>query len=207
MSLSGTIGSTTSAANGQGIDTLDEPVMDTIMRDLRSIWDKLKMVLMPRKDSRNILRDWDLWGPLLLCLLLSLRLSLTAPDSQVATVFTSIFVIIWGGAAIVTVNTKLLGGKLSIFQTICVLGYCIFPLVLASAVCLVISSILARGLIVLAAFGWSVVASMGFLNDVNLGNRKALAVYPMCLFYFIIGWMVLISRSVWELGSSGKMSG
>ncbi|KAI8613017.1 Yip1 domain-containing protein [Chytriomyces sp. MP71] len=181
------------------IDTLDEPVMDTMMRDLRSIAEKLKLVLVPRKDSKDVLRDWDLWGPLLLCLGLSLRLSLTAPDAQVAAVFTSIFVIIWGGAAIVTVNSKLLGAKLSIFQTICVLGYCIFPLVLASIVGLLVSSILARGIIVLGAFGWSVVASMGFLNDVNLGNRKALAVYPMCLFYFIIGWMILISRSVFEL--------
>ncbi|KAJ3400168.1 Tubulin polyglutamylase ttll5 [Chytriomyces hyalinus] len=214
MSLSGSIGQplmpTNTSASGNDMadinakpltDTLDEPVMDTIMRDLKSISDKLKMVLVPRKDSKNILRDWDLWGPLLLCLGLSLRLSLTAPESQVATVFTSIFVIIWGGAAIVTLNTKLLGGKLSIFQTICVLGYCIFPLVLASIVCLLVSSIIARALIVAASFGWSIVASMGFLNDVNLGNRKALAVYPMCLFYFIIGWMILISRSIFELGA------
>ncbi|KAJ3235001.1 Yip1 member 6 [Chytriomyces hyalinus] len=214
MSLSGSIGQPLMPSNTSALgsdmpdlnakplaDTLDEPVMDTIMRDLKSISDKLKMVLVPRKDSKNILRDWDLWGPLLLCLGLSLRLSLTAPESQVATVFTSIFVIIWGGAAIVTLNTKLLGGKLSIFQTICVLGYCIFPLVLASIVCLLVSSIIARAVIVAASFGWSIVASMGFLNDVNLGNRKALAVYPMCLFYFIIGWMILISRSIFELGA------
>lgn len=38
----------------------------------------------------------------------------------------------WGGAFVVTVNTKLLGGKISFFQCVCVLGYCIFPIVLAA---------------------------------------------------------------------------
>ncbi len=39
----------------------------------------------------------------------------------------------WGGSFIVTVNTKLLGGNISFFQCVCVLGYCIFPIVLAAA--------------------------------------------------------------------------
>lgn len=33
-----------------------------------------------------------------------------------------------------TINTKLLGGKISFFQCVCVLGYCIFPIVMAAAV-------------------------------------------------------------------------
>ncbi len=34
----------------------------------------------------------------------------------------------------VTINTKLLGGHISFFQCVCVLGYCIFPVVLAAAI-------------------------------------------------------------------------
>ena len=34
----------------------------------------------------------------------------------------------------VTVNTKLLGGKISFFQCVCVLGYCIFPIVLGAVI-------------------------------------------------------------------------
>ncbi len=46
--------------------------------------------------------------------------------------FGVVFLVMWGGAFVVTVNTKLLGGKISFFQCVCVLGYCIFPIVLAA---------------------------------------------------------------------------
>lgn len=54
----------------------------------------------------------DLWGPLLLCLLLASLLGLKAPNDQAPLVFAGVFVIIWCGAGVVTVNGKLLGGKL-----------------------------------------------------------------------------------------------
>ena len=69
-------------------DTLDEPVSATIVililfesshsiafkqwRDLKNIGYKLKQVLWPVGNTKNILKDWDLWGPLLLCLALSM---------------------------------------------------------------------------------------------------------------------------------------
>lgn len=46
--------------------------------------------------------------------------------------FGVLFLIMWGGAFVVTVNTKLLGGHISFFQCVCVLGYCVFPIVLAA---------------------------------------------------------------------------
>ncbi len=53
--------------------TLDEPVSDTIIRDLRKVAFKLKFVLVPYSEvGENKLRDWDLWGPLLLNLILSM---------------------------------------------------------------------------------------------------------------------------------------
>mmetsp|Transcript_40345 Transcript_40345/g.126192 ORF Transcript_40345/g.126192 Transcript_40345/m.126192 type:complete len:113 (+) Transcript_40345:181-519(+) len=91
--------------------TLDEPVSETIMRDLRQVADKLKVVLLPREDQEGVvqkLKDWDLWGPLLVCLTLSLLLSVTAPESQKALVFASVFFVIWCGAAVVTLNAQLL---------------------------------------------------------------------------------------------------
>ncbi|CAG8749156.1 9646_t:CDS:2, partial [Racocetra persica] len=91
------------------IDSLDEPVSKTILRDLRNIVIKLKQVLYP-KGERDVLRDWDLWGPLILCLTLSTLLSIGA-QSQEVTVFTSVFIIVWSGAAVVTINAKLLGSK------------------------------------------------------------------------------------------------
>lgn len=48
--------------------------------------------------------------------------------------FGILFLIMWGGSFVVTINTKLLGGHISFFQCVCVLGYCIFPIVLAAAI-------------------------------------------------------------------------
>ena len=126
------------------------------MRDLKAVWKKLKQVLFPLQNKQNILKDWDLWGPLLLCLVLSVRLSLTAPSDQGSSVFAGVFVIVWVGAGVVTLNSKLLGGTLSFFQSVCVLGYCIFPIVVSSLVSLFFSQILVRGIIAAVAFAWSV---------------------------------------------------
>ena len=88
------------------------------MRDLKKIGFKLKYVLRPRMQSEKVdqLRDWDLWGPLIFCLLLALTLSLsTAGDKGEDTaslVFGIVFVVVWLGAAIVTVNALLLGGTM-----------------------------------------------------------------------------------------------
>jgi hypothetical protein len=36
--------------------------------------------------------------------------------------FAEVFVIVWLGSMVVTLNTKLLGGHISFFQSVCVLG-------------------------------------------------------------------------------------
>ena len=54
----------------------------------------------------------DLWGPLLVCLTLSILLSITAPDEQGALVFAAVFFVVWFGAAVVTLNAQLLGGTM-----------------------------------------------------------------------------------------------
>lgn len=54
------------------MDTLDEPVSTTIMRDLKAIGWKMKQVMLPKGNTKSLLKDWDLWGPLVLCLALSM---------------------------------------------------------------------------------------------------------------------------------------
>merc|ERR1712025_616746 len=104
----------------------DEPVKDTIMRDLREVAHKFRHVIAPQKEgSRLLLRDWDLWGPLLLCMIVGAILS----EGEGGPHFTEFFVLFWVGSAVITVNAKLLGGSISFFQSVCVLGYCIAPLV------------------------------------------------------------------------------
>lgn len=109
-----------------------------------------------------------------------------------------VFVVVWFGSIIITLNSKLLGGTLSFFQSLCVLGYCILPLTVAMVVCRVVLlaapgtvSFVVRLVVVTASFGWSTFASTAFLSDSQPANRRALVVYPVFLFYFVIGWMVL----------------
>ncbi|XP_018558709.1 protein YIPF6 [Lates calcarifer] len=179
--------------------TLDEPVKETILRDLRAVGNKFIHVLYPKRSSA-LLRDWDLWGPLLLCVTLALLLQGGAADSddQGGPQFAEVFVIVWFGSIIITLNSKLLGGTISFFQSLCVLGYCIMPLTVAMAVCRIVLisgsgnvSFAVRLVVVTVSFGWSTFASTAFLADSQPPNRKALVVYPVFLFYFVIGWMIL----------------
>jgi hypothetical protein len=50
-------------------DTLDEPVLTTIWRDLRLIGIKIRHVLLPTDiTTHSELKNWDLWGRELLLL-------------------------------------------------------------------------------------------------------------------------------------------
>ena len=189
--------------SGNGGDhpfTLDEPVADTILRDLRQVADKLKIVLMPVDNNQEAilkkLKDWDLWGPLLVCLSLSILLSLSAPSDQGALVFAAVFFVVWFGSAIVTLNAQLLGGSISFFQSLCILGYCVFPLDMAAFVSWMISLIykafVIKAILVTVGFVWSTRASVVFIGEVIPPEKKLLALYPVFLFYTFLGWMVLI---------------
>ncbi|KAG2193152.1 hypothetical protein INT46_006361 [Mucor plumbeus] len=177
-----------------GEDTLDEPVSVTILRDMKQVGKKLQQVLHPKGD-RSVLKDWDLWGPLILCLALAITLSTSVSSDQSVPIFTGVFVIVWLGAAVVTMNAKLLGGSVSFFQSVCVIGYCIFPLVVVAFISIFIETVWFRVPASLFAFGWSTYASIGFLSEskAHLSNRRALAVYPLFLFYLIIAWLVAVS--------------
>jgi len=189
-------------AGGLEFNTLDEPIKETIRRDLVAVGSKFYHVLVP-KDSKSLLKDWDLWGPLILCTFMATVLQGHDTDSESkdgdgGPQFAEVFVIVWVGAMIVTLNTKLLGGHISFFQSVCVLGYCLLPLALSLLVCRIILfaghttlSLVLRAIVVLIGFGWATFASMQFLGDCQPPKRKALAVYPMLLFYFVIGWMVI----------------
>jgi len=107
-------------------------------------------------------------------------------------VFAAVFVLVWGGAAVVTINAQLLGGKVSFFQSVCVLGYCVFPIVVASFLCLAWGNHIYRGIIVALAFAWATRASVVFMSQLVNPDRKVLAAYPTLLFYSVLCWMVFI---------------
>ena len=91
---------------------------------------------------------------------------------------------------------QLLGGSISFFQSVCVLGYCVFPLAIASLLLLLIhafgKSVVVDLLVVAVAFVWSTRASVVFIGQFISEERRALAVYPVFFFYTFLGWMILI---------------
>ncbi|XP_077395213.1 protein YIPF6 [Festucalex cinctus] len=189
------------ALDDDEVSTLDEPVKETILRDVRAVAKKFVHVLYP-KQSLELLRDWDLWGPLLLCVTLALLLqggAAARSGEQAGPQFAEVFVIVWLGSIVITLNSKLLGGTISFFQSLCVLGYCILPLTAAMVLCRLVLLGIAGGAVsfavrlaaVAAAFGWSTFASAAFLAGSQPASRRGLAVYPVVLFYFVIAWMVL----------------
>ncbi|GAB1868619.1 Protein YIPF [Camponotus japonicus] len=182
-------------------NTLDEPIRDTILRDVRAVGKKFFHVLYP-KEKKSLLKEWDLWGPLILCTFMAMILqgSTDAVDNSNdgGPEFAEVFVIVWIGSMVVTLNSKLLGGNISFFQSVCVLGYCLLPTAIALILCRIILIVqqttllfILRFIITMIGFLWATYASMAFLGDSQPTGRKALAVYPIFLFYFVISWLVI----------------
>ncbi|KAK9379850.1 uncharacterized protein V2V93DRAFT_406305 [Kockiozyma suomiensis] len=183
-----------------GGDTLDEPVLETLMRDVRAVGRRVKQVLHPKVNANvdvetgQIVRDWDLWGPLIFCLFLSLFLSIAAPANQSTVVFSGVFAFVWIAEAFVTLNMKLLGGSISFFHAICILGYALFPLVPAAIFALAVKPMIFRLPVSIALVAWSLFASMRTLKGAGVREgRVVLAMYPVWLFYGWLGWLCVIT--------------
>ncbi|XP_055918933.1 protein YIPF6 [Eupeodes corollae] len=188
----------TSQPGAPDFNTLDEPIKETMLRDIRAVGVKFYHVLYPKEKS-SLLRDWDLWGPLVLCTFMATILQGSSDSiNDGGPEFAQVFVIVWIGAAIVTLNSKLLGGNISFFQSVCVLGYCLTPVAVALIVCRVILLATQTKLLfflrlvtTMIGFFWATYASFVFLGESQPPNRKALAVYPIFLFFFIVSWLVI----------------
>jgi protein YIPF6 len=240
--------------------TLDEPVSETIMRDVRAVASKLRIVLSPlNQQSSNLfsaaayglvstvdqgggatsssspgdangasaatttagpsnsssdqqqhqqlsdvdrqmineLKDWDLWGPLVLCLTLAVTLSFKAPTNQSSMVFAAVFCAVWIGSTVVTVNAQLVGGTISFFQSVCVLGYSIFPLTLSALVIGIIRIVIDTWawidlIIIAVGFAWAIRTSSLFVSIYVKPERRFLALYPVFFFYVFLSWMIFL---------------
>ncbi|KAF1982600.1 Yip1-domain-containing protein [Aulographum hederae CBS 113979] len=225
--------------------TIDESVWETLSRDLRAVWEKMRQVLWPKyllggmlvrergggiagaergegggatgagaglerlrgavgtwPDAETVLqgamseglRDWDLWGPLLFSLLLSTLLSWRAKDEQTPLVFSGVFAIVWIGEAVVTLQIKLLGGNVSFLQSICIIGYTLFPLVIAALLSAFHLHWIARIPVYIVLVLWSLAAGVSILGGSGVvRNRVGIAVYPLFVFYVGLGCLCYIS--------------
>jgi hypothetical protein len=60
------------------------------------------------------------------------------------------------GAVILTINVILLGGSIVFFQSLCLIGYCLFPIVIAAIVCTLVK------LSVSGTPGWCIPGCMAY---------------------------------------------
>jgi len=54
----------------------------------------------------------DLWGPFVFCLMLAVILSSATKAEDKTLLFEIVFVIVWVGAGVISINGKLLGGQM-----------------------------------------------------------------------------------------------
>ncbi|CAG0912890.1 unnamed protein product [Notodromas monacha] len=173
-------------------NTLDEPIKDTFMRDVHAVAVKFKHVLYPT-DNKTLLKDYllsfagDLWGPLILCTFLAVILQgeetdVSGSKHDGGPEFAEVFVLVWVGSMVVTLNSKLLGGTLSFFQSVCVLGYCLLPPSVSLIFCRLVLLFqqntllfLFRLLFTMTGFAYAVFAALKFLGDSQPANKKVLA--------------------------------
>lgn len=188
-------GRPTIASDGFGSipNTLTEPVWDTVKRDLSRIVNNLKLVVFPnpfREDPGKALRDWDLWGPFFFIVFLGLILSWSASVKK-SEVFAVAFALLAAGAVILTLNVLLLGGHIIFFQSISLLGYCLFPLAVGALICMLKDNVILKVIVVSVTLAWSSWAAYPFMSSAVNPRRKALALYPVFLMYVSVGFLII----------------
>ena len=124
--------------------------------------------------------------PFILFLFYSVLSIATNADDKTL-LFEIVFCIVWIGGAVIAVNGQLLGGNISFFQSICLLGYCLFPLNMAAVINLFIGSfvhIIVKLIYVAVAFVWSTYCKCSQNQQgyhpcsIQRGNPITLAFHP-----------------------------
>jgi len=178
-------------------NTLDEPIMNTITRDLKTVGKKIGGALAPTANN-IIMKEWDLWGPLIMCTYIGLILQGIRGDSD-GSQFTQIFILFWVGVGVITYNFVFITAcKISIFQCICVLGYCLGPLAIAATIfesmhLLDVSSgtWFLRFIISACGAAWSAFAASRILVNTATAEKKYMALGPVVVLYFLISLLIL----------------
>lgn len=144
-------------------------------------------------DTMRKIRDWDLWGPLVINLLLSLVItymqsrSLNSGEHNSSATFSAAFTLIWASLAVLAVNIQLLtpvpqklenGGVsdgvvgLSFFQCVSLLSYAMFPVLLGGILSAFIPFRFVKMLVNIAMLAWSLLCTWLIVAIVSNCKRK-----------------------------------
>ena len=175
--------------------SLEESIKETVARDLKTIITKLKFFFAFKKnDNMNLeqeIRNYELWGPFVFFLLLSLTSSLHKENMESA--FTTVIMIIVLGCFVLTINSKLLQTNVSFLQGISAIGYSMFPINVAGLFnCLF--SFLPNFLKFSVGLGCAVFSIMcGFrvMECLAPKDKVYLVSFPLVIFYLSLCWFVV----------------
>uniref|UniRef100_A0A6B2G548 Protein YIPF6 (Trinotate prediction) n=1 Tax=Myxobolus squamalis TaxID=59785 RepID=A0A6B2G548_MYXSQ len=180
--------------------TLDEPVLSTIFRDAIAISQKLSCVLTFKHDKR-LLMDWDLWGPMILFMVIAGVIQSYVPASTVLgsrSPFSQYLFFFCVSSILLAANSKLLSLKMSSLQFICLIGYCVVPLGISAILSFCFSYMsqtilfkLICILLTISGLTMSILASFIFMKQLHPREKLILVVFPVFLFYFIVAWFLI----------------
>ena len=175
--------------------TLEESLAASLLRDLIQIGKRLKYVIIPVcQDIQDPhMKSWDLWGPLLFCIILAWTLSASADPSQGSEIFATVFTLVWVGSVVITVNAKLLGSNIWFFHSVCTLGYSIFPLIVVALISIIFKNQftnLASIGIIAVGFVWSFKAAHLYMSHLMYKETRGLSLYPILLFYIYLSFFI-----------------
>lgn len=183
----------TSMQSSQYTGVEDErPLMEELGINLDQIMQKTWAVLSFKNldDHKNILHETDLAGPLVFLLAFGTLLLFTGKIQ-----FGYVFGLGTVGCLIIYSVVYLMAPKvISFFCTVSVLGYCLLPMVLLSALSIVIDlkiSIVGNLVSVLAILWCAFGASNLFTTAIEMSNSRILIAYPCMLFYTVFALLTV----------------
>lgn len=101
---------------------------------------------------------------------------------------------VWLGEALVTLQIKLLGGHISFFQSVSVIGYTLFPITIAALLSALGLPVMVRVPVYAALWVWSLAAGVSILGGSGVVHKRVgLAVFPLGLFYTALVVLCLFS--------------
>ncbi|KAL6334421.1 hypothetical protein AAG906_014999 [Vitis piasezkii] len=125
-------------------------------------------------------------GPFFFVIFLCLTLSWSSK------IFAVSFALLGIGAIVLTLNVLLLvWRKIIFFQSLSLLGYCLFPLDIGALICLFKIHFIARMIVVFVTMFWSSWAAYPFISSAVTQKRKALALYPLLLMYVSVAFLII----------------
>ncbi|AOA62814.1 ER-derived COPII transport vesicles biogenesis [Komagataella phaffii CBS 7435] len=170
----------------------EPPLLEELGINFKHIKEKTAAVLNPRRGniSADIMTDSDLAGPILFCLAFATFLLLSGK-----THFGYIYGVALFGTICQHILFKLMSQDASIdlIRTASVIGYCLLPLVLLSAVAVFVPLDNLPGYVAaILAILWCTTSASGFIVSVlRLQNVRMLIAYPLAMFYSVFALMAI----------------